>query len=97
MLSEQNPSIGKAVGILKTLSGDEAVRMEAFYREKELRDKISWQNQAIEQGMEKGIKQGMEQSKLKITANLLTMGLSIEQIKNATGLTEEEILSLKSN
>jgi predicted transposase/invertase (TIGR01784 family) len=48
----------------------------------------------MERGVEKGIEQGVEQNKIEIAKNLLNMNLSIEQIKEATGLEIDEIKSL---
>jgi predicted transposase/invertase (TIGR01784 family) len=53
----------------------------------------------LEEGIEKGHKEGIEEGKqegskeksMEIARNLLKMNLSIEQIKEATGLTEQEI------
>jgi predicted transposase/invertase (TIGR01784 family) len=65
MIAKENPMIEKAVGILEVLSGDEKVRMEAFYREREVRDELSRiksaRQEGIEEGLEKGIERGMEQ------------------------------------
>jgi len=51
--------------------------------------------EGIGQGKEKGIKEGIEQGKaegkLATAKNMLTMGLSIEQAAQATGLSEEVI------
>jgi predicted transposase/invertase (TIGR01784 family) len=47
--------------------------------------------EARETGLEEGIKEGIEEGKQEIARNLLKMNLSIEQIKEATGLTEQEI------
>ena len=57
--------------------------------------------EGIAEGMEKGMKQGMEkgmkQRSLEIARNLLSLGLPVDQITQATGLTEEEIKQLKEN
>ena len=54
-----------------------------------------------EEGIEEGIKRGREEgeykAKLATAQNLLEMGLHIEQIAKATGLTESEIQSLSSH
>ena len=91
MLSQQNPLIEKAVGVLKELSADEQIRMEAQYRQRAIRDEISRQNSSREEGRE----EGAAEKAGEIATNMLKMGLSIEQIKTATGLTEEDILALK--
>ena len=51
--------------------------------------------EGIAEGMEKGMKQGMKQRSLEIARNLLSLGLPVDQITQATGLTEEEIKQLK--
>ena len=56
----------------------------------------------IEQGIEKGIEQGIEQGfsdgsyqkALETAKNLLDLGLSIENIAQATGLTKAEVESI---
>ena len=49
----------------------------------------------MKQGMEKGMEQGMKQRSLEIARNLLSLGLPVDQITQATGLTGEEIQQLK--
>ena len=49
----------------------------------------------IEKGMEKGIVKGMEEGKMEVAKNLLSIGDSIEKITKVTGLTREEVESLK--
>lgn len=56
--------------------------------------------QGIEQGIEKGIEQGIEKGKKskakEIALELLKNNVSIEIIKNTTGLSDEEIKNLKN-
>ena len=49
------------------------------------------QYDSYQQGMEKG----MNQRSLEIARNLLSLGLPVTQITQATGLTEEEIKQMK--
>ena len=53
------------------------------------------QYDSYQQGMEKGMEKGMNQRSLEIARNLLSLGLSVTQITQATGLTEEEIRQMK--
>ena len=46
------------------------------------------------EGLAEGLEKGREDKSQEIARNLLSMGLSVEQIVNATGLTEEQIRSL---
>ena len=50
-----------------------------------------------EEGKEEGRAEGMSQRSLEIARNLLSLGLPINQITQATGLTEEEIELLKES
>ena len=49
----------------------------------------------MEKGMKKGMEKGMNQRSLEIARNLLSLGLPVTQITQATGLTEEEIKQMK--
>ena len=48
-----------------------------------------------EEGIRKGIKRGEYQAKLATAQNLLEMGLSIEQIAKATGLSFEDVAKIE--
>ena len=41
---------------------------------------------------EKGLAEGKTEERLEIAKKMLEMGLSVEQITEATGLSEEEVL-----
>ena len=47
------------------------------------------------EGMVKGIAEGEKEAKEKMAANLLSLGVPLETIVQASGLSEEEILNLK--
>ena len=47
------------------------------------------------EGMAKGIAEGEKEAKEKMAANLLSLGVPLETIVQASGLLEEEILNLK--
>ena len=55
----------------------------------------------IEQGIQRGIEQGFfdgsYQAKVETARNLLGLGLSIENIAQATGLSAEDLLTLEDN
>ena len=53
--------------------------------------------EGIKQGIEQGLEEGIEKGKIEIAKNLLKMGISIEQISEATGLTIEEIKKYNKN
>ena len=50
-----------------------------------------------EEGRAEGRAEGMSQRSLEIARNLLSLGLPVDQIIQATGLTEEEIELLKKS
>ena len=47
-----------------------------------------------EKGREEGLAEGLENKAVEVAQKLLAMGLSLEQIQQATGLTKERISSL---
>ena len=47
--------------------------------------------QGISQGRSEGIAQGSYQTKIETAKNLLGLGLSIENIAQATGLSKQEV------
>ena len=49
---------------------------------------------SIQQGIEQGFADGSYQTKLETAKNLLGIGLSVENISKATGLSSEEIENL---
>ena len=53
--------------------------------------------EGIEQGIEQGRQEGERQKSIQTAYNLLEIGLSIEQIAKATGLTEKDIRDLAPN
>ena len=48
----------------------------------------------MEKGLEKGIAQGLEKGKIETARNLKQLGVSIDVIVQATGLSEEEVQQL---
>jgi len=87
MLAEKNETVKKAVGVLAKLSADEASRMLAEAREKEVMDQMSRELIAKEDGKLEG--------KLETAQNLLRMGFSLADISKATGLSESELGQIK--
>ena len=80
---------------------DIAVQREEAYEDglsKGLQQGISQGiSQGIKQGISQGIKQGMYQEKLETAKNLFHLGLSIEQISTATGLSRETLQQLEKD
>ena len=49
----------------------------------------------LAEGREEGLAEGKTEERLEIAKKMLEMGLAVEQITEATGLSEEEVLKLK--
>ena len=97
-LAARNPQIKRATVIVQRLSGDERERAIA-----EAKHKRGWDIWGVRQdgitegraeGMEAGIAKGMEEKSFEIAKKLKKMGLSLEHIQEATGLSEEIINTL---
>ena len=54
-------------------------------------------NKGLQQGISQGIKQGAYEKAVDTAKNLISMGLSIEQIAKGTGLSLEVIQTLKDS
>jgi predicted transposase/invertase (TIGR01784 family) len=95
MIANHDPSLKKAVGILKKLSADERARMIAEKEEDNRRLREASLRGAREEGHEAGLAEGEAIRQVKIARNFLSMGLPLEQISEGTGLTVEEINRLR--
>ena len=60
-------------------------------------DSVSVERTLLDDRYQKGKEEGMSQRSLEIARNLLSLGLPVDQITQATGLTEEEIELLKES
>ena len=81
--------IREAKDELIRISNDKEQRLLYEMRSKTLKDKNSALNEAERKGIEKGIE--------KVAKKLLDMGIPINEIILATGLSENEILNIKNN
>ena len=84
MIAERNPQVAQAVVKLRELSADERARDLYERREKARRDIAAEKRWAL------------KQQALEIAKKLLELGLAIDSIVLATGLTHEEIEALKT-
>jgi predicted transposase/invertase (TIGR01784 family) len=87
MLSTRNPDVGKAVTRLKELSSDEKTRALHEAYEKARHDQKWFEQSAREEGE--------KNAQLAIARNLLKIGLPVEKIIEATGLSSAQIQSLR--
>ncbi|ARN85359.1 Rpn family recombination-promoting nuclease/putative transposase [Candidatus Nucleicultrix amoebiphila] len=88
--SVSSPVIKEAYHTIRTLPEDVMMRYEeAYIKRQNISHYVSAQK-------EEGIKEGIEKGKTESAMNLLAMGVEVEKIAKATGLSEEKILSLKT-
>jgi hypothetical protein len=76
-------------------SQDAAARMAYDARMKALSDEKSRIEGALEEGMAKGIEKGIMKGKAETAIKLLALGIDIQTIAEATGMTREEIEALR--
>jgi predicted transposase/invertase (TIGR01784 family) len=81
---------------LNYLSHDEKFRAEYEARQKLINDENSAITVATEKGITIGEERGRTERDKEIALKMLSMGLRIEQISEATKLSVEEIKSLKN-
>jgi predicted transposase/invertase (TIGR01784 family) len=107
MLAECNPKLKRAVGVLLELSEDEKTRMLYEAEEKARLDEDGRMRGALQQGIEigqerglaKGREEGIAQGELEgrkfAARRFRAMGLPVDKIAEATGLSIEEVERLK--
>jgi predicted transposase/invertase (TIGR01784 family) len=107
----KEPMLKKAMDTLEFLSQDAAARMAYNARMKALSDEKTriesaleeglakgierGIEQGIEKGIEKGIKKGIEKGKEETAAKLLALGIDVETIAEATGMSVKQIQALR--
>ena len=104
-IMEDNKEIEEAMNELEKISKDKELRRVAELREKAIRDeknglrhakeegRIEGITERIKEGIDKGIEKGVEQ----VAKKMVELNMPIQDIINATGLTEKQILELKKN
>lgn len=88
-IMKENNKIKEAMNELEKLSKDDELRRLAELREKAIRD----EKNGLRHAREDGIKEGIEQ----VARRMLELNMSMQDIINATNLTEEQILNIKKN
>lgn len=95
-LAQNNPTMEQAWGVIMQLNADEQERAEAV--EKARRDMVARIRSAEMKGREEGKAEGLAEGKaevhLAIVANMLSQGLTVDQVCKFTGLSSEEVQSL---
>jgi predicted transposase/invertase (TIGR01784 family) len=88
MLTQENPAINKAVGVLMELNASQRRRMLAESREKARRDERARLNYAVKGAYTSGKEEGLREGEARAYKK---MGISLSQIAADTGLSAEEI------
>lgn len=96
-IMKENSEIKEAMSELKKISEDEELRRVAELREKAIRDEKNGLRHAKEEGMKEGIKEGIEKGKKQVAKRMLNLNVPLQDIINATDLTEEQILNIKKS
>jgi len=95
MLEQESPMMRKANDTITLMEMSPRDKWLYDSRMKYEHDRASCINegyrQGIEQGLEQGFADGSYKTKLETARNLFRLGLSIENIAEATGLSEEEV------
>ena len=110
-IAMSEPTIQEAMRAESLFTEDEVARYQYEQAEKARRDHINSINhatkiglekgiqQGIEQGIKKGIEQGIErgieQGKIETALGLLSLGLGLDVIEKATGLSQEKLARLQ--
>ena len=95
MGEDVDKAIKRAREVLEEISRDKRERYLAELREKYLSNQKRIEKEGYNNGLKDGRSQGQKEEKEKIAQNLLKLNMPIEQIKEVTGLTKEEIEKLK--
>lgn len=98
-IAMSEPAIQEAMKAERLFTEDEVARYQYEQAEKARRDHINSMNYATKIGFERGIKQGIEQGiergKIETALGLFSLGLGLDVIEKATGLSQEKLARLQ--
>ncbi|UTC83464.1 Rpn family recombination-promoting nuclease/putative transposase [Treponema denticola] len=94
MLEQESPTMRKANETITIMEMNPRDKWLYDSRMKYEHDRASCISEGYRKGIEQGFAYGSYQTKLETAKNLLQLGLSIENIAEATGLSEEEVKSI---
>jgi len=86
-------SIKSAEERLQWLSSDEKTRQIYEAREEALIERTSLINAGMRKGIQKGKEQGAENARLETAQKLLALGVDIDKIEKATGLSRSQFMA----
>ena len=82
---------------------DHMIKLESHYQKEfnqEIKNweggtMITYEDELKQEAREEGRKEGRQEEKIEITRNLIKLGIPLDFIKKATGLSEKKILEIK--
>ena len=96
MVSQTNPAIAQAWGVIQRLSGDAEARCLAEYEDMARWDDTGRYEGAFKNGEMKGRQEGRQEERLEVARNALREKLPVETVVKLTGLPLEDVKQLAS-
>ena len=96
MVSQTNPAIAQAWGVIQRLSGDAEARRLAEYEGMAHWDYTAKHEEAFKNGEMKGRQEGRQEERLEVARKLLRKKMSFDDIVDATDLPLEGVKQLAS-
>ena len=90
------PTMEQAISAYYSITASSEFREIERLREKAGHDEAQALQNAEQKGIQQGMQQGIQKGKFEIARNLIEMGLPMDQIAAATGLSQTEIENLYS-
>ena len=98
-MAKTDEYLDEACRELERMSADEQAKLEYEARERAIRDYNSQMSSALrrgrEEGMKRGVEKGMEKARQSMIIEMLSNGMSADEIYRMAGATEEEIRKAK--
>ena len=93
----RNKTIKEAKKEVEYLTGDEEVKRINELKDKWERDRVSEMNYLKSIAQKEGLKEGRKEKSIDIAKNMLDKDFSIKEVVSLTGLSEEEVKTLKND
>lgn len=93
----RNKTIKEAKNEVEYLTGDEEVKRINELKDKWERDRVSEMNYLKSIAQKEGLKEGRKEKSIDIAKNMLDKDFSIKEVVSLTGLSEEEVKTLKND
>ena len=94
VIAMNDKTISNAFSTLEYLSQDPEMRARYEARRKYDHDYVTTISNATEEGIKQGIEKGEKSKALQIAQTMRTLGLPLEVVRQATGLSYDEIEKL---